>query len=593
MQRQPLKDRILSFLGQKPKITTLENGTIVAGSEGFRRLYAFKTDGTALVYVPEAYKADVMEERLALSEEGLIPSPGDVLELSASLEQIATAYNARKGVEVATKTSQAPTMANRIYDILARAAELRAQDVKFIMRAHSMECRYIAAGREHTFEGISNKSEGKQVFALLFNKRDKGSGNSNLQDRAFQSFSISSTDTFRLPPSIKKLRGQKGYHETREGIEDHMVLRLFYAGDNKDTGTLADLGFDEEIKDALRYMRRKPDGALIVGGKTGDGKSTTLIRSVEQLHKDRAGGQSIVSIEDPVETLLELDGIIQIPLSSTGQGEEREDNYSAALSHFLRIHPHMGLVGEMRDKNAAKKVLEFVASGHTVYTTLHVRSAVTIPFRLINLGVAPHELAEPDVLRVLLKQSLIQELCPHCALTDAPDDIARDTDQDAAHFNNGGFKRRNPQGCAQCVKTQDEEERKIWGGYKRVRAVGEVILVDDTFREFIAQNNALEAKRYWLKPQEEGGLGGRVIGQKLFELCKAGRVDVRDAVLLGMDDYLTSRSPNTSGAITDAAHTHGDTNGCDTGLERSADTANETNALEAAPHDSDKAEVLI
>ena len=203
MQSQPLKDRILSFLGQKPKITTLENGTIVAGSEGFRRLYAFKTNGTALVYVPEAYKADVMEERLALSEEGRIPSPGDVLELSASLEQIATAYNARKGVEVATKTSHAPTMANRIYDILARAAELRAQDVKFIMRAHSMESRYIAAGREHTFEGISNKSEGKQVFALLFNKRDKGSGNSNLQDRAFQSFSISSTDTFRLPPSIK------------------------------------------------------------------------------------------------------------------------------------------------------------------------------------------------------------------------------------------------------------------------------------------------------------------------------------------------------------------------------------------------------
>jgi type II secretory ATPase GspE/PulE/Tfp pilus assembly ATPase PilB-like protein len=521
-------------------LVVLENGTILVGSDEFRRVHAYREDGTVLINKEHAFSNEHVIERRQLTKSGFIPGEGDVQQINASLEEIANAYNARPRITTSEAFLADRGMADRLYDIFDRAAELRAQDVKIYVRAHSTELRLMAAGREFNFKGLSSKKDGDEAISFLMHNREEGSGNSNRIDRTFQSFSITSREDFRLPSSIKKLRAQKGYHDTPEDIEDHLVLRLAYAQDHKDTGSLEDLGFDEEVLRALAYMRRKSDGACIVGGKTGDGKTTTLVRCIEELHKERDGAIGIASIEDPVEIQINLPGIVQIPIQSTGKGDERSDNYSEALNHFVRIHPFFGLISEIRNKEAAAQVLQFVSSGHGAYTTLHVRTAIEIPFRLISWGIPPNELAAPDMLRVLMKQNLIQVLCPHCAIDDTLEEFERDTGLRGVNPSVIN-KRRNHEGCSHCLKTGGQQEQMIWGGYKRLIAVGEVIIVDDEFCLHIQNNDQQAAKRDWLKPRKEGGMGGKTIGQKLIAMSQRGEIDPRDGILIGLDDHIVKR----------------------------------------------------
>lgn len=520
----------------KKKLPVLENGTIQVGSEQFRRVHAYNENGTVLVYDDQYDDPAIVKERKKLRKQGQIPGKYKVREISATLDQIAEAYNARTNVTTTETFIADRTIGERLYDILERAADLRAQDVKINVRAHSTEVRIVSGGAEHDFDGLKTREDGENALAFLFNRRDSGSGHAMQTNRTCQSFSVSSSDLFRLPPTLKKLRGEKGYHETPADIKDHVALRLFYAGDSAETGKLEDLGFDEEVLKALARMRRKSDGAMIMGGATGEGKSTTLIRTVEKLHRERGGKLGIVTIEDPVEIQITLPGVIQIPIQSTGDGDEMQDNYRKVLSHFVRIHPNMGVVSEMRNADAIKQVLQFVASGHTVYTTVHVRSAVTIPFRLISMGIEPQELGQPDVIRTLIKQSLIQELCKHCAIPLVDTDLHKALE--TAYGRSVQPMERNSYGCEHCLKLGTDQERNIWAGYKRLIAVGEVIEVDDTFRECIVAKDALAAKRHWLTPKPDGGLGGRLIGQKLVDLCATGRVDIHDALNKGMDEFV-------------------------------------------------------
>ena len=68
-------------------------------------------------------------------------------------------------------------------------------------------------------------------------------------------------------------------------------------------------------------------------------KNTTLVRAIEKLYEHRKGKVSIVSVESPIEILIDLPGVIQMPVSSVKNGEARNEAYVSALRHFKRIHP--------------------------------------------------------------------------------------------------------------------------------------------------------------------------------------------------------------------------------------------------------------
>ena len=94
---------------------------------------------------------------------------------------------------------------------------------------------------------------------------------------------------------------------------------------------------------------------------------------------------NLVTVEDPVE--IPIRGAVQIAVPTSGFGGERSKHFQLALMHFVRVHPAVGMVSEIRDEMGARQVLQFIDSGHQIWTTIHVHSANGILFRLLDLGV--------------------------------------------------------------------------------------------------------------------------------------------------------------------------------------------------------------
>ena len=177
--------------------------------------------------------------------------------------------------------------------LLKDAAAMRASDVKVIRRSRQTDVRIAVAGREIDYGAAITVGDGRSIIAYLFDARDEGSGHTTKQQHAFQSFSITPGHSIPLPDRIQKIRGQKGFHEGASGIQEHMVLRIVY-DDNDDVETLDDLGFDPLVLADLGNARAGMKGAVIVGGETGDGKSTSILRCVEALYDEEDGQLSVV-----------------------------------------------------------------------------------------------------------------------------------------------------------------------------------------------------------------------------------------------------------------------------------------------------------
>lgn len=404
--------------------------------------------------------------------------------------------------------------------ILRDAANAKAADIKIIRTPEKTVVRFIIAGQEIDY-GVSITSlEGNALISYIFDARDEGAGHSTKMQGEFQGFSVSNSRNrmdsgLTLPPNVLKLRCQKGFHETSQDIMDHVAIRVFYR-ETDEMATLEDLGLDPEVLGALQRSRDGMKGATIIGGETGDGKSTTLISTIKRQYNENDGKISIVTVEDPVEYKLDEPGIVQIPLQSAGDAQKRSANYRAALMHFVRINPHVGMISEMRDAEAARQVLQFIETGHQVWTTIHINSVNSIPFRLIDMGIEPTELSKPDSLKLMMKQTLVPLLC-RCA-TKGED----------------GYMHRNHAGCHICKsKVKGAEAEKAWAGFQRLVALAEFIEPDDTYLEKIRANDAIGAKNYWEGKKTDGGMGGITLKQKLNYMVQMGAIDPKNAIKKG------------------------------------------------------------
>ena len=174
----------------------------------------------------------------------------------------------------------------------------------------------------------------------------------------------------------------------------------------------------------------------------------------------------MVTVEDPVE--YDIRGAIQIAVPTTGVGEDRGEHFKSALMHFVRIHPAVGMVSEIRDADAAREVLQFIATGHQVWTTIHVADANGILFRILDMGVEAAEVCRPDLIKLLMKQTLLSVLCPDCCL-EAP----REPLPGWFAERLGGMpmlRFRNPEGCDSC-RREGEIAAHAWNGYRGQTAV--------------------------------------------------------------------------------------------------------------------------
>jgi type II secretory ATPase GspE/PulE/Tfp pilus assembly ATPase PilB-like protein len=185
---------------------------------------------------------------------------------------------------------------------------------------------------------------------------------------------------------------------TTEGLED-IVMRILAA---PKALSLDALGLSPTVLEGLKKLALKPHGLLFVCGPTGSGKTTTLHSLLSYINTRE---RKIWTVEDPIE--ITQKGLRQVQVHA-----KIDLTFAAVLRSFLRADPDVIMVGETRDPETARTVIEASLTGHLVFSTLHTNSAVESVVRLLDLGLDPFNFA--DALLGVLGQRLTRRLCTAC-----------------------------------------------------------------------------------------------------------------------------------------------------------------------------------
>jgi type IV pilus assembly protein PilB len=230
----------------------------------------------------------------------------------------------------------------------------------------------------------------------------------------------------------------------------------------------AALGMSQQEESRLLPAVRASQGAVVVTGPTGSGKSSTVYALASEIN---TRDKSIVSVEDPVE--YRVDGIKQIQIN-TRAGM----TFPSALRSILRSDPDVIVIGEVRDSETARIAADASITGHLVFSTLHAHRAAAAPARLIEMGVEPYLVA--TALTSVVAQRLVRRLCEQCA---AP--LSADLDQ-LRHFGadesilDAEITMRRAVGCSACLNS----------GYRGRSAVFEILTVTEELAHLVVQQAA-------------------------------------------------------------------------------------------------------
>ena len=250
---------------------------------------------------------------------------------------------------------------------------------------------------------------------------------------------------------------------------EKLVLRILDAAGVK-LGIEA-LGYEPEQQQLLLSAIKRPYGMMLVTGPTGSGKTVSLYTCLNILNQP---GVNIATAEDPAE--IQLAGVNQVNVH-----EKAGLTFATALRAFLRQDPDIIMVGEIRDLETADIAVKAAQTGHLVLSTLHTNDAPATLMRLLNMGVAPFNIASSVIL--ITAQRLARKLCTQCK---RPEDIPPEALLQAGFGEedlDGSWQAFGPTGCDACKGT----------GYKGRMGIYEVMPISDEMRQLIMRSaNALD-----------------------------------------------------------------------------------------------------
>ena len=166
--------------------------------------------------------------------------------------------------------------------------------------------------------------------------------------------------------------------------------------------TIDELG----LPDVVKNLCRQTQGLILVTGKTGSGKSTTLAAMIDAVNIRMKG--HIVTIEDPIEFVHERKGCL---ISQREVGVHSRD-FSSALHSALREDPDVVLVGELRDYETMSIAVTAAEMGILVMGTLHTNGASQTVDRIINSFPADKQGQIRTMLSTSLRGVISQQLIP-------------------------------------------------------------------------------------------------------------------------------------------------------------------------------------
>ena len=248
------------------------------------------------------------------------------------------------------------------------------------------------------------------------------------------------------------------------------------------------LGYEPEQRESLMQAIQRPYGMVLVTGPTGSGKTVSLYTCLNILNKP---GINISTAEDPAE--INLPGINQVNVN-----DKAGLTFAVALKAFLRQDPDIIMVGEIRDLETGEIAIKAAQTGHMVLSTLHTNDAPSTLTRLMNMGVAPFNIASSVIL--ITAQRLARKLCTCKRPVTIPEEalIRAGFTEDEL---DGSWQTYEAVGCEVCKNT----------GYKGRVGIYEVMPISEEIERIIMKNGtaidvADQAQRDGVRNLRQSGL---------------------------------------------------------------------------------------
>ncbi|MCH7829740.1 MAG: type IV pilus twitching motility protein PilT [Proteobacteria bacterium] len=166
--------------------------------------------------------------------------------------------------------------------------------------------------------------------------------------------------------------------------------------------TLDELDMPKVVRDLCRHTQ----GMILVTGKTGSGKSTTLAAMIDEMNRTMKG--HIITIEDPIEFVHAAQGC----LISQREIGVHSPSFAEALKSALREDPDVILIGEMRDLETISIAVTAAEMGILVMGTLHTNGAAQTVDRIINSFAADKQSHIRTMISTSLRGVISQQLLP-------------------------------------------------------------------------------------------------------------------------------------------------------------------------------------
>ncbi len=165
------------------------------------------------------------------------------------------------------------------------------------------------------------------------------------------------------------------------------------------------LTFDQlKLPEAVRQMSKANNGLILVTGKTGSGKSTTLAAMIDDINTRVRG--HILTIEDPIEFVHQRKSC----LISQREIGVHSPTFAAALHSALREDPDVILVGELRDLETMSIAVTAAEMGILVMGTLHTNGAAQTVDRMVNVFPSDKQSHVRTMLSTSLRGVVSQQL---------------------------------------------------------------------------------------------------------------------------------------------------------------------------------------
>ncbi len=248
------------------------------------------------------------------------------------------------------------------------------------------------------------------------------------------------------------------------------------------------LGYDPDQKELLVNAIERPYGMVLVTGPTGSGKTVSLYTCLNLLNKP---GINISTAEDPAE--INLPGVNQVNIN-----DRAGLTFPIALKAFLRQDPDIIMVGEIRDLETADIAIKAAQTGHMVFSTLHTNDAPGTLTRLMNMGVAPFNIASSVIL--ITAQRLGRRLCTCKQPTSIPDETLLEAGFKEEDLD-GTWQPYKPVGCERCSGSGYKGRVGIYQVMPITEEIERIILSHGTALEIEAQ-----AKNEGIRTLRESGL---------------------------------------------------------------------------------------